>query len=152
MLFDKDGNQVDLDMEESNEASAMIIEAAMLDAYSTEELNNLVENYVNDLDKAVNEDILMEKSIIRLDKAAKKSKAEKMATFQIAKEKKDRDFKKLLTVWKLERFLENKLTKRYGAQAKTLAKKKMKDSSKSKSKSVSNAAGKVKNLLHIKKK
>lgn len=152
MLFDKDGNQVDLDMEESNEASAMIIEAAMLDAYSTEELNDLVENYVSDLDKAVNEDILMEKSIIRLDKAAKKSKAEKMAVFQIAREKGDRDFKKLLTLWKLERFQEKKLEKRYGAQAKTLAKKKMKDSSKSKSKSVSNAAGKVKNLLHIKKK
>lgn len=152
MLFDKNGIMVDMGLEESDESTAMITEAAILDAYSTDELSDIMENHVSDLNKAVNEDILMERSIIRLDKAAKKSKAEKMSIFQIAREKKDRDFKKLLTVWKLERFLEEKLTKRYGAQAKVLAKKKMKDASKSKSKTVTNASGKVKNLLNIRKK
>lgn len=152
MLFDKNGIMVDMGLEESDESTAMITEAAILDAYSTDELSDIMENHVGDLNKAVNEDVLMERSIIRLDKAAKKSKAEKMSIFQIAREKKDRDFKKLLTVWKLERFLEEKLTKRYGAQAKVLAKKKMKDASKSKSKTVTNASGKVKNLLNIRKK
>lgn len=152
MLFDKNGIMVDMGLEESDESTAMITEAAILDAYSTDELSDIMENHVGDLNKAVNEDVLMERSIIRLDKAAKKSKAEKMSIFQIAREKKDRDFKKLLTVWKLERFLEEKLTKRYGAQAKVLAKKKMKDASKSKSKTVTNASGKVKNLLNVRKK
>ena len=69
-----------------------------------------------------------------------------MAIFQVAKEKKDRDFRKLLTLWKLERFIEAKLEKRYGAQAKQLAKQAMKKSKNTKSKAVGKAVNKA-NLL-----
>lgn len=150
MLFDKNGEIVD-NFENENEATSMIIEAAIMDTFSTEELQDVLENNTYDLDKACNEGILCERTIVRLDKHAKKSKAEKMAEFQIAKEKNDRDFKKLMTIWKLERFLEEKIHKRYGAQAKTLAKQKMKAAKNTKSKIVGKATAKAHNLLSRKK-
>ena len=144
MLFDNDGIEIN-EYDAATEAEAMIIESAMLDTFSNEELESLTEN-TYDLGKAINEDILVERSIVRLDKEAKKNKAYKMAIFQVAKEKGDRDFKKLLTLWKLERFLENKLEKRYSAQAKQLAKQAMKKAKTTKSKVVGKAVNKT-NLL-----
>lgn len=149
MLFGKNGEVID-NFENENEASSMIIECALMDTFSKEELQDLLENNMYDLDKACNEGVLCERTIVRLDKHAKKSKAEKMAEFQLAKEKNDRDFKKLMTIWKLERFLEEKIHKRYGAQAKTLAKQKMKEAKNTKSKAVKKATGKVQNLLNNK--
>lgn len=150
MLFDKNGEIVD-NFENENETTSMIIEAAIMDTFSSEELQDILENNAYDLDKACNEGILCERTIVRLDKHAKKSKAEKMAEFQIAKEKNDRDFKKLMTIWKLERFLEEKIHKRYGAQAKTLAKQKLKAAKNTKSKVVGKATNKAHNLLSRKK-
>ena len=134
MLFDKDGLIIN-EYDNETEATALIIECAILDTFSNEEIESLTEN-TYDLGKAINEDILVERSIVRLDKEAKKNRAFKMAVFQVAKEKNDRDFKKLMTLWKLERFLEEKLTKRYFAQAKQLAKETMKKAKNSKSKSI----------------
>ena len=132
MLFDNDGIEIN-EYDAVTEAEAMIKESAMLDTFSNEELESLTEN-TYDLGKAVNEDILVERSIVRLDKEAKKSRAFKMAVFQTAKEKGDRDFKKLMTLWKLERFIEEKLTKRYMAPAKSKAKEAMKKAKNTKSK------------------
>jgi hypothetical protein len=89
----------------------------------------------------------VERSIVRLDKEARKNRAYKMAIFQTAKEKGDRDFKKLLTLWKLERFLEGKLEKRYAAQAKQLAKNALKKAKATKSKVVGKAVNKANLLL-----
>lgn len=149
MLFDNDGIEIN-EYDAATEAEAMIIESAMLDTFSSEELESLTEN-TYDLGKAVNEDILVERSIVRLDKQAKKNKAFKMAVFQIAKEKNDRDFKKLMTIWKLERFLEGKLVKRYSAQAEQLAKKSLKKAKNTKSKAVQKATKKANLLLNNKK-
>ena len=142
MIFDKDGLLID-EYDNGAEASAMIIECALLDEFSNEEIETLTEN-TYDLGKAINEDILVERSIVRLDKEAKKNRAFKMAVFQVAKEKNDRDFKKLMTLWKLERFLEEKLTKRYFAQAKQLAKETMKKAKNTKSKSIAKIVNKKK--------
>lgn len=145
MIFDKDGLVIN-EYDNETEVSALIVECAILDAFSNEEIEMLTEN-TYDIGKAVNEDILVERSIVRLDKNAKKNKAFKMAVFQIAKQKGDRDFKKLMTVWKLERFLENKLTKRYQAQANQLAKESLKKAKNTKSKVVNKAVDKAKNLF-----
>ena len=144
MIFDDKGLEIN-EYDNETEVSALIIECAILDAFSNEEIESVTEN-TYDLGKAVNEDILVERSIVRLDKEAKKSRAYKMAIFQVAKEKKDRDFKKLMTLWKLERFIEEKLEKRYAAQAKQLAKESMKKAKSSKSKIVGKAVDKA-NLL-----
>ena len=149
MIFDKNGLVVD-EFDSETQASVLIVECAIMDTYSNEELEGILEN-TYDIGKAVNEEYLEERTIVRLDKAAKKSKAEKMAVFQIAKQKGDRDFKKLLTVWKLERFLEAKLEKRYAAQAKTLAKETLKKAAQSKSKTVNRAVKKANLLLQNKK-
>ena len=144
MIFDDNGLIIN-EYDNETEVNSLIIECAILDTFSNEEIESLTEN-TYDLGKAINEDILVERSIVRLDKEAKKNKAYKMAIFQIAKEKGDRDFKKLLTLWKLERFLEAKLEKRYSAQAKQLAKQAMKKSKNTKSKAVGKAVNKA-NLL-----
>ena len=144
MIFDDKGFMVD-EYDNETEVNAMIIECAIIDAFSSEELEAMTEN-TYDLGKAINEDILVERSIVRLDKEAKKNRAFKMAIFQTAKEKGDRDFKKLMTLWKLERFIEAKLEKRYSAQAKQLAKQAMKKSKNTKSKAVGKAVNKA-NLL-----
>jgi hypothetical protein len=145
MIFDKDGLVIN-EYDNETEVSALLIECAILDTFSSEEIESLTEN-TYDLGKAINEDVLVERSIVRLDKEAKKNKAYKMAIFQVAKEKKDRDFKKLLTLWKLERFIEAKLEKRYSAQAKQLAKQAMKKGKNSKSKAVGKAVSKANLLL-----
>jgi hypothetical protein len=145
MIFDKDGLVIN-EYDSETETSALIIECAILDAFSSEEIESLTEN-TYDLGKAINEDILVERSIVRLDKEAKKNRAYKMAIFQVAKEKGDRDFKKLLTLWKLERFIEQKLEKRYFAQAKQKAKEAMKKAKMTKSKVVAKATDKANLLL-----
>ena len=144
MIFDDNGLIIN-EFDNETEVNALLVECAILDTFSNEEIESLTEN-TYDLGKAINEDILVERSIVRLDKEAKKNKAYKMAIFQVAKEKGDRDFKKLLTLWKLERFIEAKLEKRYGAQAKQLAKQAMKKSKNTKSKAVGKAVNKA-NLL-----
>ena len=144
MIFDDNGLIIN-EFDNETEVNALLVECAILDTFSNEEIESLTEN-TYDLGKAINEDILVERSIVRLDKEAKKNKAYKMAIFQVAKEKGDRDFKKLLTLWKLERFIEAKLEKRYSAQAKQLAKQAMKKSKNSKSKAVGKAVNKA-NLL-----
>ena len=144
MIFDDNGLIIN-EFDNETEVNALLVECAILDTFSNEEIEALTEN-TYDLGKAINEDILVERSIVRLDKEAKKNKAYKMAIFQTAKEKGDRDFKKLLTLWKLERFIEAKLEKRYSAQAKQLAKQAMKKSKNTKSKAVGKAVEKA-NLL-----
>lgn len=144
MIFDDNGLIIN-DFDNETEVNALLVECAILDTFSSEEIESLTEN-TYDLGKAINEDILVERSIVRLDKEAKKNKAYKMAIFQVAKEKGDRDFKKLLTLWKLERFIEAKLEKRYAAQAKQLAKQAMKKSKNTKSKAVGKAVNKA-NLM-----
>lgn len=145
MIFDDNGLIIN-EFDNETEVSALIVECAILDTFSSDELESLTEN-TYDLGKAINEDILVERSIVRLDKEARKNRAYKMAIFQTAKEKGDRDFKKLLTLWKLERFLEGKLEKRYAAQAKQLAKNALKKAKATKSKVVGKAVNKANLLL-----
>jgi hypothetical protein len=56
-----------------------------------------------------------------------------------------------MTIWKLERFLEGKLVKRYSAQAEQLAKKSLKKAKNTKSKAVQKATKKANLLLNNKK-
>lgn len=66
-------------------------------------------------------DVLMERSIVRLDKKARKSKAYELAKLQLAKEDNSRDWKKLVTLWKMEKVIKNKFEKIYGARALRIA-------------------------------
>lgn len=145
MLFDNNGH---IDNEHiSTEAMNYIMEAVMLEGLTEEEISAFLENQ-NEVTASINENILMEKTIVRLDKKAKLSKAHKMAIFTIAKEKKDPKYKKLVTLWKMERFIEAYLEKKYGNEALRRAKKAVSKSQKSTSGMVKKAATKVKSQLN----
>lgn len=105
----------------SEEATQLVSEAALADTLTNEELEELTESAEVCKDM-VDNGIVMERSIVRLDKKAKISRAYKTAVFTIAREKKDPKFKKLLTVWKMERTLEAYLMKKYHAEAMKRAK------------------------------
>ena len=123
MIFGNNGSfENNYETEEmSNESLALITEAAMLDALTEEELDAFLESS-SDVNAMLRQEVLMEKSIVRLDKKAKLSRAHKMAIFTMAKEKNDRDYKKLITIWRMERVLEAKLYKKYSNQAMSRAK------------------------------
>lgn len=139
MLFDyKSGSMGGTD-EISTEAMSFIVESAMLDSLSRDEISDFVAD-ADETTSAVREGVLLEKTIVRLDKHAKLSRAYKAALFTIAREKNDPKFKKLLTVWKMERALEAYLEKKYGTAAMQRAKKMVANSSKSKSSVVQKVA------------
>ena len=119
MLFNK--TSLDEVMQISEESNAMIAEAMISDQLTKDEICELTScaeacNELKDLG------IVTEKTIVRLDKRAKLSRAFQTAVFTIAREKKDPLMKKLLTVWRMERTLEAKLMKKYHAEAMKRAK------------------------------
>ena len=126
----------------TEESEALIIEAAIMEAFSGEEISAALENSF-DIGIAIDECPVLEKTIVKLDKKAKKNKLVKMCEFTIAKEKNDPKFKKLLYLWKMERIIEEYFHKRYGSQAERRAKQMMRNKAKSKSNIVANAMNKV---------
>ena len=119
MLMNPDS--IDFEMQLMREASGLVVESLIADALSDEEISELTESteVCNDLTSM---GIVTEKTIVRLDKKAKISRAYKTAVFTIAREKKDPKFKKLVTVWRMERALEAYLMKKYHAEAMKRAK------------------------------
>ena len=144
-IWDENGNIVeDDDYELSPEEQSLVVEAAMLDTLSNEEIESIMENYLPDFYRAVDEDIVQERSIVRLDKAAKISKATRTAEYNMAKKRKDPLFQKLLTIWKAERYLSDKIHQRYGMKAKTEAKKAVDQAMRSKSNVMNKVMSKAK--------
>jgi len=100
----------------TDEAIQLISEAILCEQLTNEEIQELTES--RDASKDLVEmGIVQERSIVRLDKKAKISRATMTAIFTIAKEKNDRDYKKLVTLWRLERVQEAKLRRKYYAMA-----------------------------------
>lgn len=123
------------------ENDVLIAESLFTSNLSSEELAALCEDS-SQMAQLVDEGILSEKSIVKFDKKAKLSRAESQAVLIIAREKKDRDFNKLIRVWKMRKFLLEKLTKKYGTQAKARAKQMVKNMGKSKSQTAKKVAKK----------
>lgn len=132
------------------EDQALILEAAMLDCLGAEELEAFVENHT-EVQASLRDEVLLEKSIVRLDKKAKLNRAQKTAVFTVAKERNDPLLKKLITVWRLERYLEGTLLKKYGNEGLRRAKTAMERPAKSKSKTVKAAASRFKSQLNAAK-
>lgn len=147
MLFNTKGSIEKSEENLTTEDQALIMEAAIIDIASNEELTTFLENKV-EVDAALSEEVLLERTIVKLDKKAKLSKATKMAVFQIAKEKKDPKFKKLLTIWRIERHLEEYLNHRYGNEAARRAKKTVMNAKKSKSNLIKKVANKLNDQLN----
>lgn len=124
---------------EDPENDSLMLECAILESHSAEEIRSLLEG--TSLDNAIyNERLLSEKTIVRMDKHAKKNRYKMQAVLAIAKEKNDKLFKKLVTVWKMRKMLERKLAQKYGTAAERRAKEMIKKAKASKSAPVRKAA------------
>ena len=96
-----------------------------------------------DLDMAVAEGFLTERTIIKFDKNAKKAQLYEVAVAAVAREKKDPLFRKLQTVYKMERILKAKLRKKYDAAARRKVKEYLQRAGKSKSGFLANIVKKI---------
>jgi hypothetical protein len=148
MLFNFNGES-DKELELTTESAQLINEMILIEGLTDEELEEFLGNS-EDVNTAIGENLLTERTIVRLDKKAKLSKAIKSAEFAIAKEKSDRDFKKLVTIWKMERFLEAKIHKKYYNEAVRRAKKQQQEAAKSRSNIVQKASAKTKSMFNSK--
>lgn len=113
------------------------------------EINEFVESVDGDI--AVNEGFLTERTIIKFDKNARRAQLYEVAVAAVAREKKDPLYKKLVTVYKLERTIKAKLRKKYHTQANLKVKQYLKRARQSKSGILARAAAKLSGLFGGKK-
>lgn len=146
MLFGNSGKPAQSTDEISLEAAALIMEAAIIDNTSVEELQAFLENH-SEVNDAKQNEILLEKNIVRLDKMTQLKRAQKVACFTIAKERNDPQMRKLLTVWRMERFLEAALLRKYGNEALRRARAVSHKAASSKSSTIKNVASRINSQL-----
>lgn len=96
-----------------------------------------------EMDLSIDEGYFTERTIVRFDKKARRSQLKKVAVLAIAKEKNDPLYKKLVTIWKMERKLEQKLMEKYDAKANEKVKKYIANAKKSKSNVIKRAINKI---------
>jgi hypothetical protein len=108
---------------------------------SDEEIKEFVESVDSDI--AIAEGFLTERTIIKFDKHARKAQLYEVAVAAVAREKKDPLYKKLQTVYKMERILKAKLRKKYDAPAKIKVKEYLARAKRSKSGILARIAAKI---------
>ena len=108
---------------------------------SEDDYSEFVESVDSDI--AVAEGFLTERTIVKFDKNAKKAQLYEVAVAAVAREKKDPLYKKLETVYKMERILKAKLRKKYHAQANAKVKEYLQRAKKSKSGILAKIAAKL---------
>lgn len=120
-----------------------VVATPMLIASELDEsaLDEFVES--TDADIAVAEGFLTEKTIVRFDKNAKKAQLYEVAVAAVAREKNDPLYRKLQTVYKMERILKAKLRKKYNSQASKKVKEYLARAKKSKSGVLARIAAKL---------
>ena len=132
---------VEFDLEDE----VALMEAVLMDGLSGEELEAFLES-ADEVNDAVEGEVLLERSIVKLDKFAKLSRAKRVAIFNIARRKKDPKMKKLTTLWKMEARIQKYLIKKYGNEA-TKEAKKMVNKKAVNGKSVKKAAARAKAMF-----
>ena len=105
----------------SEDAVASIITIALESACTDDELDNLEDGESEEEGTAmegVSFEPVLERSIVKLDKSAKKQRAYKMAILQVAKEMDLKEYKQWCTVRKMDVLLMRKMEKRCASKAK----------------------------------
>lgn len=107
--------------------------------------NDAMKEFVESIDSdiAIAEGFLTEKTIIKFDKNAKRAQLYEVAVAAVAREKNDPLYRKLETVYKMERILKAKLRKKYHSQANAKVKEYLARAKKSKSGLLSRIAKKI---------
>lgn len=111
------------------------------DELSQEECCEFVESV--DADILVQEGYLTEKTIVKMDKNARRAQLYEVALFKVAREHNDKNYMKLQTVYKMERRLKAKLRARYHNEANRKVKEYLNRAKKSKSGILSRIAAKL---------
>lgn len=111
----------------TDEDLSQLLAVALEDSYSDEELASIIEESASMQLTPVEE-----RTIVKLDNKAKKRRYNTMAILQCAKEDDSKDYKKLCTLWKMEKFLMQRLTRKYHSRAKARAKVMEKEAKKNK--------------------
>ena len=99
----------------------LIIESCLFDGLNPDEISSVLED-AQTMDELKKENIVTERTIVRLDKKARLNNSFRTALFTVARRHKDVKFKKLLTLWRMERQIEAYLEKRYRSEAMKIAK------------------------------
>lgn len=141
----QEGTSLELECDLEDEVALM--EAVLMDGLSSEELEAFLES-ADEVNDAIEGEVLLERSIVKLDKFAKLSRAKRIAIFNIARRKKDPKMKKLVTLWKMESRIQKYLIKKYGNEAGKEAKQMVNKKATSNSKSVKKAAEKAKAMFN----
>lgn len=131
----------------SAESHGLLVEAMLMENLNPDELEALLTSH-EDVSALAEEEVVTERTIVRLDKNARLSHLQKMSVFTIAKEKNDPMFNKLLTVWRMERYLESVLNKKYGNEALRRARQSVNKSASSRSNTLKTVAKKVNNQFN----
>lgn len=113
------------------------------DELSQKECCEFVESV--DADILVQEGYLTEKTIVKMDKNARRAQLYEVALFKVAREHNDRNYWKLQTVYKMERRLKAKLRARYHNEANRKVREYLSRAKKSKSSLLSRIASKLSN-------
>ena len=106
---------------------AVFAAAALQDLASSAEINELASSTEAMSDISDMMGIAMERTIVRLDRNARFKHLRKANTLSLARKDMHPKFKKLLTVWKMERALEGELDRIYRNKATQLAKQQIKN-------------------------
>lgn len=123
VIFD---NDVVGEAKVSDSDARIVTECVLMESLSAADMDEVLEN-----DQArqalLDDEIVTERTIVKMDKKARLSRATKAAVFAIARRKKDVKFKKLLTIWRMEREIEQYLYKKYKNEGFRTAKAAMKN-------------------------
>lgn len=119
---------------------AALLTVALEDTCTDEELDELTEAATTGTIKFTP---VEERTIVKLDKKAKKERAYRLALYQVAKEANNPDYNRLVSLWKAEKILIGKIEKKYRAKAISRMKQMASTAKKSSSDKVKKAGAKV---------
>lgn len=116
------------DDEEEVEVDEATFAALFLEQFATpEEISAMAESYDEMGAMSETMGVAMEKVIVRLDKKSRLAHLQQAAVFKLANAANDPKYRKLLTLWKMERQIEAYLNKKYASKATKIAKSKIKN-------------------------
>lgn len=123
-----DDEEEEIEVDEDSVAEEATFAALFLEQFATpEEISAMAESYEEMGAMSETMGVAMEKVIVRLDKKSRLAHLQQAAVFKLANAANDPKYRKLLTLWKMERQIEAYLNKKYASQATKIAKSKIKN-------------------------
>lgn len=121
-------DEEEVEVDEDSEVEEATFAALFLEQFATpEEISAMAESYDEIGAMSETMGVAMEKVIVRLDKKSRLAHLQQAAVFKLANAANDPKYRKLLTLWKMERQIEAYLNKKYASQATKIAKSKIKN-------------------------